>query len=238
MTIGYFTDCEDCENYENEDECLGCVHYDDWVDKFVPISSGKKAERANEQKREFLSKMMKDEVFINLTPEFADRLKLAWKFVPKVEKENDKFYCVYCDQEGLTASDTHRLIRVEADCPKELLNRHLIWDEIEGKAYLRPTGFQSALSNGRAQELLNEPKRYEVRFRKGNIPFKDIENNLHPNEEQLIIDGIVKFKKSYIDDALACIPDDEEITVKYGGKIDNAVIYAKGFKYLVMPIRY
>ena len=238
MTIGYFTDCEDCENYENEDECLGCVHYDDWVDKFVPISSGKKAERANEQKREFLSKMMKDEVFMNLTPEFADRLKLAWKFVPKVEKENDKFYCVYCIKGYLMSVDGFRMAKIEAECPDELIGKHIVWDDLENKIYSRPADHVTPLSDGRGQELLNKAIGYEIKGIKSEIPFSDV----NPGGERdkwhdIRLCGLIRLNREYVSDVLETIPDDEEIIVSYKCKEDPIRIKALGIDALILPIR-
>lgn len=74
-----FTDCEDCENYEDTDECLGCVYYDDWVDNFVPISPEKKAAVANEKRANAL--IPKEEVSAEPSLEFMEKFKTAWKFV-------------------------------------------------------------------------------------------------------------------------------------------------------------
>lgn len=232
-------DCEECANYNDWGTCDGCIHNEDHMDLFVQANPEILAEMAKKQTSEFIARIPKEEVSIELSPEFIDRFKLAWKFSMKAEKEVDKFFCVYCDQDSLSASDTHRLIKIEADIPPEFVNRHLILDENENRVYLRRSDFQSALSNGQAQELLNTPKRYEVKVFKDSAPFKDVEQVKGSEEDpQVIIDGIVKFKKSYIYEALDCIPDEEEITVKYGGKLDNVLIYLKGFQYAVMPIRY
>lgn len=233
-------DCEECANYEDWSTCDDCIHNEDRYDRFVQANPEILAEMAKKQISEFIARIPKEEISIELSPDFMDRFMLAWKFAMKANEGNDRFFCVYCDQDSLMASDSRRLVKIEADCPKEFVTRHLVFDDIENKLYLRTANFQSALSNGQAQELLNTPKRYEVKAFKDSMPFKDVEpdKDAEERDHKVIIDDIVKFKKSYIDDALECIPDDEEITVKYGGKIDHAVIYAKGFKYLVMPIRY
>ncbi|OLN29938.1 hypothetical protein [Desulfosporosinus metallidurans] len=233
-----FTDCEECEHYEDEDECLGCFHSDDWVDNFVPITPEKKEDRAKEQKRKFIASITKEEISIVPSPEFMDRLKLAWKFATKVEHENDKLFCVYCGKDYLMASDTYRLAKIEADCLEEFVGKHIVWDDVEHKLYVRPADHVSPLSDGQAQEVLDNAKGYEIKGLKSTMPFKDIPlDGIDKSETHVRLNYAVRLNKSYVNDVLDAIPDDEEIIIIHGGKLEAIRIKALGIDAVILPVR-
>lgn len=230
-------DCEECVYFENEDECLGCVHYDEWFDKFVQITPAQKLERANERKRSFNARIIKEEVLLGLTGEFMKRLKVAWKFVPPVERENFKLYCVYCGQGYLMSSDAFRLIKVYADCPQEFIGRHLLLDDIENNVYLLPSNFSSPFLNGSAQSIIDEAASTAViSCLKSEISLEEVTGD-KKRENDVRIKGVCRLNKSYLNDVLDLIPDDEVFQLYYRGAIDAIRIKAKCIDALVLPVR-
>ena len=230
-------DCEECIHFEDEDECLGCVHYDEWFDKFVQITPAQKLERANERKRLFHAHIPKEEVPIILSPEFMERLNIAWKFVPPVEKENFKLYCVYCGQGYLMSSDAFRLIKVYADCPQEFIGRHLLLDDIENNVYLLPPNFSSLFSNGSGQSIIDEATSLAViTGLKSEIPIEEVSGD-KLRENDIRIKGVCRLNKLYLNDVLDLIPDDEIFQLFYRGATDAIRIKAQGIDALVLPVR-
>ena len=233
-------DCEKCDNYEDYGACISCMHSPNLEDNFESSSPEKKVERVKEHRAKFITSIPKEEVSIEPTPEFMERLKLAWKFTPTVESENERHYCVYCGKNYLMSTDQYRMARIDADCPKEFIDRHLVWDDLENKLYIRAAKYETVLSNGQAQELLDKSEGWKITGIKSSIPFKDIQ----PSEGDDVKDGkvtlcnIVRLKKFYVNDVLEIIPDDELITVTYKGMVDAIRIKALGIDALILPIRY
>jgi len=238
MTIGYFTDCEDCENYENEDECLGCVHYDDWVDNFIPISREKKAERSKKERQEFLSQIPKEIITIGLTPEFMNQLSLAWKFATKIEQLNSKLFCVYCTKDHLMACDTFKAAKIDCDAPAELVGKHIVWDVDENRLYVRPNDYVTPLSDGQFQAVFDKAAGREIRGIKSSIPFSDV----NPDGEKdrwndIRLNNSIRLNREYVSDVFDAIHDDEEIVVIYKGNHDLVKIKAMGIEAIILPIR-
>ena len=238
MTIGYFTDCEDCENYEDEDECLGCVHYDDWVDNFTPISLDKKAERTKKERQEFISQIPKEVVSMELTPEFINKLSLAWKFATKIEQLNAKLFCVYCTEKHLMACNTFEAAKIDCTVPDELVGTHIVWDADENRIYVRNEDHVSPLSDGQFQAVFDKTIGYEIRGNKCSMSFSDV----HPDMEKdkwndVRLNGSIRLNREYVNAVFDEIPDDEEITIIYKGDRDPIKIKAIGIEVIILPIR-
>ena len=238
MTIGYFTDCEDCENYENEDECLGCVHYDDWTDNFTPISQDKKAEQAKAHKQEFLSQISKDGISILPNPKFMDRLTLAWKFVPKVEQLNGKLFCVYCTKNYLMACDTFKAAKIDCIVPNDLIGKHVVWDDDEKRLYVRKVDHVSPLSDGQFQAVFDKTVGREIKGIKSLIPFSDVQpDGVRDKWNDVRLNGSIRLNRECVSDIFDAIPDNEEIVVIYKGNRDRVKIKARGIEAIILPIR-
>ena len=234
-------DCEECDNYEDVDTCYDCEHNPNLFCRFEDIDPVKKAERAARHKKQFIASVPKAEVFITPTPEFMKKLKLAWKFAMKAEREGEKLFCVYCGKGYLLATDTFRMARIDADCPKEIIGKHIILDDVEDKLYSKPDDHTSVLSNGQAQVIIDNVIGWEIKGLKSTMPFEDcqVERSKWTKEDHshVSFNNVCKLNKAYVEDVLDAIPDDEEITIVYKGKEDAIRIKALGIDALILPIR-
>ena len=243
MYFGDDVDCEECANYKDWSTCEDCIHNEDHYDHFIQANPEILAKMAEDQKRRFLDSIKKEEISIDPNPIFMEKLSQAWRFVPKIEREHKQLFCAYCgqDREGyLMATDGYRLVKINVDHHEQFVGKHLILDDIENKIYALPIDFSSPLSNGSAQGLLDKIDGARIKFFKDTVPFKEMipGDGVEKEDPQILIGNIVRIKKRYIDEILDCIPDFDEITLTYGGKVDSVGIDSQVFKALIMPIRY
>jgi len=245
----YEVDCVKCAYYKDDTVCMECIHNPFYEDYFMPATPEMVEKLRQENIRNFISEIPKDEVTTNIPAEFLEGVKKVWRFVPDPEEKNYKFYFVYCGNDALMASDTKRIIKLYMDVPSEFVGKYVLWDGHENKLYTRKNtnctlmDCADVFENGTAQRLFDEARNGEKLITtKADIPIWEKESEfVEPRvvlyERRVVLNERVVINKSYLDDILDLIPEGQNINITIRGQHDAVRFDTDGFEALVMPIR-
>ena len=208
--------CQECEHLERED------YYE---------ASPELLARCQEEKlKKQFEAIPKDSISVSFSKELMKAFVIAKKYTTTIPK----YWCVYCANDYLLATDCYRMIKIDTDVPSEIRGKHII-DIQAGKAliHLEPT---NVYVNGSAINLYNKGNAQIIttkqKFRELLTNYKEYKGSSWVGKKFIIQD-------KYLEDILKLIPDDEELelTIKHGEQLEPVTFGFKNYEILVVPIR-